>query len=60
VPEPERAGLDVVRIPEAYSFDAIGLAGAMVHATASVNIGTAIVKVYTRTASLLAMSAVSF
>lgn len=57
VPELERAGLDLVWIPEAYSFDAISLAGAMVHATTSVSIGTGIVNVYTRTASLLAMTA---
>jgi F420-dependent oxidoreductase-like protein len=59
VPELERAGLDVVWIPEAYSFDAISLAGAMAHVTTSVSIGTAIVNVYTRTASLLAMTAAS-
>jgi F420-dependent oxidoreductase-like protein len=57
VPELEHVGLDGVWIPEAYSVDAISLAGAMAHATTSVTIGTAIVNVYTRTATLLAMTA---
>lgn len=57
VPDLERVGLDIVWIPEAYSYDAISLAGAMAHATTSVSIGTGIVNVYTRTATLLAMTA---
>jgi F420-dependent oxidoreductase-like protein len=59
VPDLEHAGLDGVWIPEAYSFDAISLAGAMAYATTSVTIGTGIVNVYSRTPALLAMTAAS-
>jgi len=57
VAELERAGLDVVWIPEAYSFDAISQVGYLAAVTSRVEIGTGIINVYSRTASLTAMTA---
>ena len=57
VAEMEKAGLDVVWIPEAYSFDAISQVGYLAAITERVEIGTGIVNVYTRTAPLMAMTA---
>jgi F420-dependent oxidoreductase-like protein len=53
----ERVGLDMVWVPEAYSFDAVSLAGALAVSTTTVEIGTGIVNVYSRTPALLAMTA---
>lgn len=53
----EKAGLDVVWVPEAYSFDAISQIGYLAARTERVEIGTAIVNVYSRTAALMAMTA---
>ncbi|MEY2765391.1 MAG: hypothetical protein RL552_296 [Actinomycetota bacterium] len=57
VAELEKAGLDVVWIPEAYSFDAISQVGYLSAITSRVEIGTGIINVYSRTASLTAMTA---
>ena len=57
VVELEKAGLDVVWIPEAYSADAISQIGYLAAKTSRVEIGTAIVNVYSRTAALMAMTA---
>ena len=57
VAELEKAGLDVVWIPEAYSFDAISQVGYLAAITERVEIGTGIINVYSRTASLTAMTA---
>ena len=57
VVELEKAGLDVVWVPEAYSFDAISQVGYLAAITERIEIGTAIVNVYTRTAALMAMTA---
>jgi len=57
VVELEQAGLDVVWVPEAYSFDAISQVGYLAAITERLEIGTAIVNVYTRTAALMAMTA---
>jgi F420-dependent oxidoreductase-like protein len=57
VVELEKAGLDVVWIPEAYSFDAISQVGFLAAKTERVEIGTGIVNVYSRTAALMAMTA---
>jgi len=57
VVELESAGLDVVWIPEAYSFDAISQVGYLAAVTKRVEIGTGIINVYSRTASLTAMTA---
>ncbi len=57
VAELEKAGLDVVWIPEAYSFDAISQVGYLAAVTSRVEIGTGIINVYSRSASLTAMTA---
>jgi F420-dependent oxidoreductase-like protein len=57
VVELEKVGLDVVWIPEAYSFDAISQVGYLAAKTERVEIGTGIVNVYSRTATLMAMTA---
>jgi F420-dependent oxidoreductase-like protein len=53
----EKAGLDVVWIAEAYSYDAISQVGYLAAKTERVHIGTGIVNVYSRTAALMAMTA---
>jgi len=57
LPELESAGLDMVWLSEAYSFDAVSVAGAIVQATSRLEVGTGILNVYSRTATLLAMTA---
>jgi F420-dependent oxidoreductase-like protein len=52
----EKAGLDCVWVAEAYSFDAISMMGYLAAKTERVEIGSAIVNVYSRTATLMAMS----
>ena len=52
----EKAGLDCVWVPEAYSFDAISMMGYLAGRTDRVEIGSAIVNVYSRTATLMAMT----
>jgi F420-dependent oxidoreductase-like protein len=53
----EKAGLDVVWIAEAYSFDAISQVGYLAAITERVEIGTGILNVYSRTPALMAMTA---
>ncbi|WP_214403989.1 LLM class F420-dependent oxidoreductase [Pseudonocardia lacus] len=53
----ERAGIDVVWVPEAYSFDAVSLMGYLAAKTERVQIGSGILPIYTRTPSLTAMTA---
>ena len=53
----EAAGLDVVWVPEAYSFDAISQIGYLAAKTERVEIGTGIVNVYSRTATCIAQTA---
>ena len=57
VAELEHAGLDVVWVAEAYSFDAPSLMGYLAARTERVQIGAAILPIYTRTPTLLAMTA---
>ena len=57
VVELEKAGLDVVWIAEAYSFDAISQVGYLAALTERVEIATGILNVYSRTAALMAMTA---
>jgi F420-dependent oxidoreductase-like protein len=52
----EKAGLDCVWVAEAYSFDAVSVMGYLACATERVEIGSAIVNVYSRTPTLLAMT----
>ena len=49
IAELEKAGLDLVWIPEAYSFDAISQVGYLAARTERLEIGTGIVNVYSRT-----------
>ncbi len=57
VVELERAGLDMVWVAEAYSFDAISQIGYLAARTERVEIGTGIINVFSRTAALVAMTA---
>jgi F420-dependent oxidoreductase-like protein len=52
----ERAGLDIVWIGEAYSFDSISQMGYLAAKTDTVQIGAGIVNVFSRTAALVAMT----
>lgn len=53
----ERAGLDVVWVPEAYSFDAPSAMGYLAANTERVVIASGILPIYSRTPTLLAMTA---
>lgn len=57
VAELEKAGLDVVFVPEAYSFDAISALGYLAAATERVELASGILQLYTRTPTLTAMTA---
>jgi F420-dependent oxidoreductase-like protein len=57
VVEMEKAGLDLVWVPEAYGFDSPSQMGYLAALTNTVEIGSAILPIYTRTPSLLAMTA---
>jgi F420-dependent oxidoreductase-like protein len=57
VAELERAGLDVVWVAEAYGFDSPSLMGYLAAKTDHVQIGSAILPIYTRTPALIAMTA---
>ena len=57
VRELERAGLDTVWVAEAYGFDAASLMGYLAAETESVEIASGILPIYTRTPTLLAMTA---
>lgn len=54
----EKAGLDLVYMPEAYSADAVSAMGYLAAKTETIGIGSGILPVYTRTPTLLAMTAV--
>ncbi|MDT0547350.1 MULTISPECIES: LLM class F420-dependent oxidoreductase [Streptomyces] len=53
----ERAGLDLIWVPEAYAFDAPSFMGYLAARTSRVEIGAGILSVFTRTPALLAMTA---
>jgi len=53
----EKAGLDIVFVPEAYSFDAVSQMGYLAAKTESVQIASGILQIYTRTPTLTAMTA---
>jgi len=57
VVEMESAGLDLVWVAEAYGFDSPSLMGYLAALTEKVEIGSAILPIYTRTPTLLAMTA---
>jgi F420-dependent oxidoreductase-like protein len=53
----EKAGLDLVWVAEAYGFDGVSLMGYIAAVTERVQIGAGILPLYTRTPTLLAMTA---
>jgi F420-dependent oxidoreductase-like protein len=55
--ELENAGLDVVWVAEAYSYDAVSLMGYLAARTERVQIGAGILPIYSRTPTLTAMTA---
>ena len=57
VAEMEKAGLDLVWVAEAYGYDSPSLMGYLAALTDQVEIGAAILPIYTRTPTLLAMTA---
>ena len=57
VVELEKAGLDLVWVAEAYTFDAISQVGYLAARTDRLEIGTGIVNVYSRTPTLIGMTA---
>jgi len=57
VAELERAGLDLVWVAEAYGFDGVSLMGYLAACTETVQIASGILPLYTRTPTLLAMTA---
>ena len=56
VSEMEKAGLDLVWVAEAYGFDGPSLMGYLAATTETVEIGAAILPIYTRTPTLIAMT----
>jgi F420-dependent oxidoreductase-like protein len=53
----ERAGLDLVWVAEAYGFDGPSLMGYLAALTETITIGAGIIPIYTRTPTLIAMTA---
>jgi F420-dependent oxidoreductase-like protein len=58
-PEAERAGVELFQVAEAYSFDAVSRLGYLAAITRTAALGSAILPVYSRTATMLAMTAAS-
>ena len=53
----EAVGLDIVLLPEAYTFDAVSQLGFIAAKTSTVQIASSILNIYSRTPTLLAMTA---
>lgn len=53
----EKAGLDIVFVPEAYSFDAVSQLGFIAARTERLQLASGILQIYTRTPALTAMTA---
>src|SRR5690348_2721952 len=53
----EAAGLDLVMVPEAYSFDAVSQLGFVAARTSRVQLASGVLQLYTRTPTLTAMTA---
>ncbi|HUC55863.1 MAG TPA: LLM class F420-dependent oxidoreductase [Streptosporangiaceae bacterium] len=53
----EKAGLDIVFVPEAYSYDAVSLLGYVAAKTERLQLASGIMQLYTRTPTLVAMTA---
>ncbi|MCV7227355.1 LLM class F420-dependent oxidoreductase [Mycolicibacterium komossense] len=59
VVEFERLGVDIALVAEAYSYDAISQLGFLAARTSTIELGSGVVPIYTRTPTLLAMTAAS-
>ncbi|MDP9182162.1 MAG: LLM class F420-dependent oxidoreductase, partial [Actinomycetota bacterium] len=57
LPRYEKAGLDAVHVPEAYTFDSVSALGYIAARTTSLTLTSGILNVYSRTPALLAMTA---
>ena len=57
VVEFESAGIDMVWVAEAYNFDAVSYLGYLAAKTSTVQIGAGVLPLYTRTPTLIAMTA---
>ena len=57
VVELEKIGVDIALVAEAYSFDAISQLGFLAAKTSRIELGSGVVPIYTRTPTLLAMTA---
>ncbi len=57
VAELERAGVDLIVVPEAYSFDAVSQLGFLAARTSKIALASGILQLYTRTPTLTAMTA---
>ena len=57
VAELERSGVDLVAVPEAYSFDAVSQLGFLAARTSTITLASGILQLYTRTPTLTAMTA---
>jgi F420-dependent oxidoreductase-like protein len=53
----EKAGLDIVFVPEAYSFDAVSQLGYLAAKTERIQLASGILQIYSRTPTLTAMTA---
>jgi F420-dependent oxidoreductase-like protein len=53
----EKAGVNIALVAEAYSFDAVSQLGYLAAKTATIELGSGVFPIYTRTPSLLAMTA---
>lgn len=53
----ERAGLDLLWVPEAYSFDSVSLLGFLAARTTTLELGSGIINVFSRTAPCVAQTA---
>src|ERR1700735_2778980 len=53
----EAAGLDIIFVPEAYSFDAVSQLGFIAARTSTLEIASGILPIYSRTPALTAMTA---
>ena len=57
VAELEREGVDLIAVPEAYSFDAVSQLGFLAARTSTITLASGIFQLYTRTPTLTAMTA---
>ena len=53
----EKAGVDIALVAEAYSFDAVSQLGYLAAKTSTIELGSGVFPIYTRTPTLLAMTA---